>query len=222
MSLRRINCFFEELEIPERERVRLVELSERYSANSKGMMHFEDLKALGSALVHRNPQTLFEIGTFRGNTADFCLTLLSELRIVSIAHVAPAIKFFGKSYNNSHKERDEIGCDVREENRGRFSQLYGDSHALAASELVDKYGFFDFVIVDGDHSGHGVAQDTALASKILSPRGAAVCWHDANPKKRYEEVKNFLEMSLPVEAIATRDTFIGGIAFWQGCPEALV
>ena len=60
----------------------------------------------------------------------------------------------------------------------------------------------------------GVALDTALAQKIISDSGV-ICWHDANPKPRYIEVREFLENTLALPAIATRDDYIGGIAAWK-------
>lgn len=221
MSLQRVDCFFEKLRIPDEDRVRIEELAQVYSAKSRGMMHLEDLKAIGAALLSCQPKLLFEIGTFRGNTSDYCLSLLPQLQVVSIAYVAPKLKLFGKSYNNAHDARDEIGCDLQEAHRSRFKQLYGDSHKLSATELVEEYGHFDFVIVDGDHTAEGVMQDTLLASELLQPNKGAVCWHDANPKEKYMGVRDFLEEQLDVEAIATSANYIGGIAFWEGAPSAL-
>lgn len=214
MPVKRVASFIEELKVPSKTAEPILGLAEQYSEKSRGMMHVEDLKALGAALVYHQPKKMFEIGTFRGNTSDFCLTLLPELEVVSIAHVAP--RLIGKSYNNSHKDKDEVGADVRPENRPRFTQLYGDSHALKGSELCQRFGKFDFVLVDGDHSAKGVAQDTSLALEILDPERAAICWHDANPKEKYRDVQLYLENQLPANAIATTETFIGGIAFWSG------
>ncbi|MFA5504794.1 MAG: class I SAM-dependent methyltransferase [Vulcanimicrobiota bacterium] len=221
MSIHRIDSFFDELETPPEKAKRILEMAMIYAERSQGMMHLEDLKALGAALVHLQPEKLFEIGTFRGNSADFCLTLLPNLQVVSIAYVAPLFGILGPKYNNYHKRKGEIGSTVRAENQSRFKQLYGDSHKLSAVDLLSDFGYFDFVLIDGDHSALGVAQDTTLASQILNPQRGAVCWHDANPLKKFESVRIFLEQHLPVQAVATRDNFIGGIAHWEGLPAEL-
>lgn len=42
-----------------------------------------------------------------------------------------------------------------------------------------------------------------------------ILWHDANPKSKYMDVRKYLENELELDAIATRDDFIGGIAYWS-------
>ena len=76
-----------------------------------------------------------------------------------------------------------------------------------------RFGQFDLIFIDGDHSRAGVTQDTALARAIRAEKGA-VCWHDANPKERYRDVRECLE-EMPLVAAATADDYIGGVACWS-------
>ena len=98
--------------------------------------------------------------------------------------------------------------------RSRFTQLIGDSHKLIAEDLLEDYGHFDLVLIDGDHSYEGVLQDTELVRKIIDECGA-ICWHDANPRQKYMDVRLFLEKEPSFHAIATKDEYIGGIACWS-------
>jgi predicted O-methyltransferase YrrM len=127
----------------------------------------------------------------------------------------------GKVFNNSELPKNEVGSAVTGDNRPRFTQLHGDSHKLQADELTATHGRFDMVFIDGDHSRQGVAQDTQLAERILVD-GGAICWHDANPKPKYIGVRQFLEDDLPLNAIATTDDYIGGVAFWTPSLEMKV
>ena len=191
------------------------------------MTHVRDYEALAAALLHGRPALIFEIGTYLGITSDFFLQVLPDCRVVSIAYSNPILRVFGRKYNNSELSRKEIGIGVDASRRSRFRQLYGDSHGLDPARLVREHGKFDVVLIDGDHSRDGVAQDTELARAILSDTGA-ICWHDANPKPKYRDVRAYLE-EMPRRAVATRDDYIGGIACWsreierklEGAGEAL-
>ena len=79
---------------------------------------------------------------------------------------------------------------------------------------MKKYGAFDMVFVDGDHSYKGVMLDTLLARRVLSEDGV-ICWHDANPKPKYQSVREYLERGLDLDVIATEDNYVGGVAVWH-------
>lgn len=181
---------------------------------AKGMTHQRDYEALAAVALHIQPRRIFEIGTYLGVTSDFFLELLPDCTVVSIAYSNPESKLAGASFNNSRLDREKIGFRVHASRRNRYTQLYGNSHEIVARDLVDRFGRFDLVFVDGDHSRSGVAQDTVLAEEIVTESGA-ICWHDANPKQKYQDVRMFLEQELSLDAIATTDDFTGGIACWS-------
>ncbi len=70
-------------------------------------------------------------------------------------------------------------------------------------------------------SGSRVTLDTQLAMTVLA-QGGVICWHDANPKPAYEDVRRFLEAMPRLHGIATEADFIGGVAAWSEQIEDLV
>lgn len=185
-------------------------------AVSQGMMHRLDIEALAAALLHCKPRRIFEIGTYRGASSEMMLRLLPEAQVISIAFASAAK---GKrQFNNDQLPVEDVGSLVSPKNRGRYTQLIGDSHRIDPLAFVRDHGEMDLVFIDGDHSREGVRQDTDLARAILAP-GGAIVWHDANPKRRYVEARQFLEEDLPELALATSDDFIGGLALWSEALE---
>jgi predicted O-methyltransferase YrrM len=178
---------------------------------ANGMMHENDYYALGAILLALRPKTIFEIGTYLGVTADFCLSLLPRSKLISIAYVNHNS---AKQYNNSELPVDQIGTELSAAQRSRFVQIIGDSHLLSSQSLIREHGRFELVLIDGDHSHEGVSADTALATSIVTKAGT-ICWHDANPKSKYLPVRQYLESELLFTAIATADTYVGGIAVWS-------
>lgn len=183
---------------------------------SQGMMHRMDIEALTAALLACQPRRIFEIGTYRGASSEMMLRLLPKARVISIAFVSEPQA--GRQFNNDELSVQDVGALVSPENRGRFTQLIGDSHQIDPAAFVRDHGQMDLVFIDGDHSREGVRQDTALARAILA-KGGAIAWHDANPKKRYIGSRLFLEEDLGELALATTDDFIGGVALWTKALE---
>jgi len=212
--LLRVNCLFDWFDIPDSDRARAEQLSREAFEASKGMTHLNDYLALSAVLIRYRPGRIFEIGTYLGVTSDFFLRLLPDCEVVSIAYTGKILSFLRKSYNNSGLSRKQIGSCVGADRRGRFHQICGDSHKLTAGSLTDKFGMFDMVFIDGDHCADGVRRDTALAGSIIADNGL-ICWHDANPKDKYKEVRIYLEQELPMNAVATMDDYFGGIACWS-------
>jgi len=211
--LYRVNCLFDWFKTPDSARAGAEQLSQEAFIASKGMTLFNDYLALSAILLHYRPKRIFEIGTYLGVTSDFFLRLLPDCEVVSIAYVGGLLNSLGKSYNNSNLSKKEIGSHVGTERRSRFHQLYGDSHKLAADALKERFGVFDLIFIDGDHCADGVRQDTELAGSLIADNGL-ICWHDANPKDKYRDVRLFLEQELPMQAVATMDDYSGGVACW--------
>ena len=85
---------------------------------------------------------------------------------------------------------------------------------IISDSIKDIFGVFDFIFIDGDHCADGVRQDTQLAQSLITDNGL-ICWHDANPKDKYRNVRLFIEQELPLNAVATMDDYSGGIACWS-------
>ena len=212
--LTRIDSFFDFFAVDDSDRFVGQSLASKAASKADGMTHQKDYEALAAVALHTKPRLVLEIGTYLGVTSDFFLEMLPECRVVSIAYVSSRWNVFGNKLNNSGLSKEQIGSCVHESRRARFTQLIGDSHRLDSNDLVNKHGRFDLVFIDGDHSRDGVAQDTELAKEIIGASGV-ICWHDANPKEKYMDVRVFLERELPLRAIATKDEYIGGLACWS-------
>jgi len=208
----RVTSLFEHLDTPQAEQNRAEALSQATAEQAQAMTHLEDYRALAAIGLRHRPRRIFEIGTFLGITSNFLLELLPETQVVSIAYVNQKWNLFRSRYNNSSLQMREIGSQVRPKNRPRFRQLYGDSHQLQAETLIRKFGQFDMIFIDGDHTYQGVKQDTELCLQLLAP-GGALCWHDANPCEKYLDVRNYLEQECPLPIVATTDHYIGGVAY---------
>lgn len=212
--LKRVEDWYRFFNISEKDTARGRSLALATLGPSDGMMVHADLDALAAALLHLKPKKIFEIGTYMGASSNFFLTLLPKTEVVSIAYISPEQLEGKASYNNTELGMDKVGSLVSAENKPRFTQLIGDSHAILANDFIGRHGKMNFVFIDGDHSRIGVAQDTTLAKAIIAQDGA-IGWHDANPKKKYIGSQEFLEQDLPELALATADIGIGGVALWS-------
>lgn len=212
--LTRIDDVFRFLEVAGGDELRVRRVAEQYAEIAEGMTHRVDYETLGAIAMACRPRRIFEIGTYLGVTSDFFLTLLPECRVVSIAYENPVLSLLGRRSNNSELSRHRIGSMVSGANRMRFTQLLGDSHKLNPADILQRFGPIDLVFVDGDHSREGVKQDTTLALALVQLAGT-ICWHDANPKPAYQEVREYLEQELTLNAIATPDDYVGGVAVWN-------
>ncbi len=213
--LTRVPSFYEFLEIESDAVARARPIVESAARDAEGMTHAQDYHALAAVALFVRPTRIFEIGTYRGVTANFFLELLPESSVVSISFVRRRLKWFTPRYNNTDLQEHEIGAAVSPANRARYTQLLGDSHGLEAGKLSEEHGPFELVFIDGDHSAKGVEQDTELARRLIDPRRGAISWHDANPKEKYLPVREFLEQRLELPAVATRDDYTGGVACWS-------
>ena len=212
--LTRVDSFFDFFALDDSDCLLGQRFASEAANRANGMTHQKDYEALSAVALYRKPILIFEIGTYLGVTSDFFLQLLPECKVVSIAYMNPRWNIFGKRLNNSGLSKKQIGSCVHRSRRSRFIQLVGDSHKLKTSGLLKKYGCFDLVFIDGDHSRKGVLQDTELAKEVIGDCGV-ICWHDANPKQKYMDVRLFLEKELPLKAMATKDDYIGGVACWS-------
>ena len=219
--LTRIENFPDFFNIPEEDRRLISRMALDRQRSSDGMADAQDYVALASLCLQYHPKNIFEIGTFTGNTSDFFLSLLPETEVVSIAYCNPRWSWLRKKYNNSHLPKSKIGAHVQSDHRHRFTQLLGDSHNLNPNSLIKKYGKFDLVFIDGDHSAEGVRLDTILAMQLVDQDGI-VCWHDANPKEKYMDVRLYLETDTAFHALATEANYIGGIAAWSREIETII
>ena len=198
---------------------RCADLVLRATEASAGMLAGQDFAALAAALLHLQPKTIFDIGTHSGATADFMLSLLPQSRVISLEYFPEDDMDAGFSGRPARLGFEQIGIKVRAENRKRFTQVIADTNLIVARDFVARHGAMDLIFIAGEPSTAALAQNTALAQKVLAP-GGAIAWHGANPKRKYAAMRDYLENSLGLNALATADTFIGGVALWSPAIEA--
>jgi hypothetical protein len=198
---------------------RSADLVQRATELSAGMLAGQDYAALAAALLHLQPKTIFDIGTHSGATADFMLSLLPQSRVISLEYFPEDDMDAGFSGRPARLALEQIGAKISDKNRPRFTQVIGETNLIVARDFMARHGAMDFVFVAGEPTTAALAQNTALAQKVLTPSGA-IAWHGANPKRKYAAMRDYLENSLGLNAMATADTFIGGVALWSPALEA--
>lgn len=142
-----------------------------------GFLPLQELLTLAAICRHMNPQTVFEIGTYRGgSTLILAMHAAANATLYTLDLPAPdtatqypldigaiAGKPFvvGERYRGTELEK----C---------IHQLYGDS---AAFDFTSYYGAVDLVFIDGNHNYENVKLDSAHAFKMLRPNGVII-WDD--------------------------------------------
>ncbi len=143
------------------------------------------------ALISRamEPETIFEIGTFRGRTAmNFALNSPDHCRIYTLdlppgqreETQLPAGQADRTIMGASDPGRLYRGTDVE----GKITQLFGDSQTFDFSPWEGK---IDLVYVDGAHHYDAVRRDTGNALRIVRP-GGCVLWDEFGNYGDYNDV----------------------------------
>ena len=137
----------------------------------------EELLVLCKITRDKDPQTIFEIGTFMGATT-LRLAANSQADVYTLdlppkGHpdfVPPPVDDPGLDvYPDSPG-----ACFAETDYSGRIQQLYGNSQTFDYSPYLEK---MDLVFVDGSHHFDLVLRDSMNAFKMLKPNGVIV-WHD--------------------------------------------
>jgi predicted O-methyltransferase YrrM len=102
-------------------------------------------------------RTILELGSYRGDTAR----LLAE---------------------NTGEDVKVCAVDVNEQHGASYRSLDISRKIMRKTgrispELFDPSESFDLIFVDADHDFESVMNDTAVAFKLLSPKGV-ILWHD--------------------------------------------
>jgi predicted O-methyltransferase YrrM len=129
---------------------------------------------LAAIAAVREPQNIFEIGTFDGSSTLLLARTVPTATIYTLDLPDEAIerKLVKKAQlRASESFPSEPGGE-------RITQLYGDSRVFDFSPYYDK---MDLVIVDGGHLADCVIPDTENALKMVAP-GGMVVWDDYVPR----------------------------------------
>jgi hypothetical protein len=167
-----------------------------------GEMPADELIALCRIVWNRNPEAIFEIGTYLGGTT-LQLAANSSAEVYTLDLPPPG----HKDYAEPHMRDPEL--DVYPTHPGvrfqsspyadRIHQLFGDSRMY---DFTPYYGSMDFVFVDGCHHHEFVLHDSQAALKMVSADGIVV-WHDyASYAPAVVQVLNELGKVVPLVSIA--------------------
>jgi predicted O-methyltransferase YrrM len=131
---------------------------------------------LASLAGLRQPERIFEIGTFDGGTTLMLARMVPHARVYTL-DLPPDHQ---DGINEVALARvDGAGSRFRDAPEGdRIAQLFGDSREF---DFTPYYGKMDMVVVDGGHEADCVTADTENALNMVSP-GGVVVWDDYSPQ----------------------------------------
>jgi predicted O-methyltransferase YrrM len=147
-------------------------------ANSRpGSVAFSELCVLCALVRAKNARTVFEFGTFEGNTSyHFALNMPVDGRVYTVnlpPGAVPRLKsddgddLFHPAGGSRHRwEGTMVGAKVE--------LLQSDSASLDVSAFTES---MDLVFIDGGHSREYLENDTSLAFRMVRP-GGLIVWHD--------------------------------------------
>lgn len=126
-----------------------------------------EIAALLRLLAGQPPQTVCEIGAFKGGTLALLASEAdSRARILSIDLDYPAIR----------RKVNRLLCGPAQE----LTCLEADSHAAATRRRVEDWlrgTRFDLLFIDGDHTYDGVKRDHEMYGPLVRP-GGLIVFHD--------------------------------------------
>jgi predicted O-methyltransferase YrrM len=140
----------------------------------------------------RDAKTIFEIGTYRGQTTCGFADVCEDAEIYTL-NLPP---------DQDDRYGEYIGSFIKTSpNKQRIHQVFSDSKDFDTKPYRKT---MDFVFVDGDHSYEYVKNDTEKAFELLAPDGA-IAWHDFAGKS--EGVVRYLrELALDKPLMRIRNT----------------
>jgi hypothetical protein len=157
-----------------------IEISVREPDPVDGNVTLFELLAICKLVASARPARLFEIGTFDGRTTlNLAANTPENARVFTLDLPRSALGATALPIEKGERvfaEKSESGARFRGGIlESRIEQLYGDS---ATIDLDPYLGTMDFVFVDGSHAFRYVLADSRRATRLLSPRGGIVLWHD--------------------------------------------
>ena len=109
----------------------------------------------------------FEIGTWIGESASNLSTIVNECVSLSLSdEQLQEKKFYTKEMIQSQR--------FYSKNIKNITHIYGDSKTIDYT----KFGKFELIFIDGNHSYDYVKSDTMHAFKLLNNNNSMIVWHD--------------------------------------------
>lgn len=160
--------------IPEVESIPVTLIEYQYAY---GDMPVHELMMLCRIVRYRQPNVVFEIGTYLGGTT-LQLAANSQAEIYTLDLPPRSHKDYVQPQiwdPDSDVYPDRPGVRFQDSPyKDRIVQLFGDSQTFDFSSY---YGRVDFMFIDGCHHYDFVIRDSRNALKMISPDGIVI-WHD--------------------------------------------
>jgi predicted O-methyltransferase YrrM len=139
----------------------------------------EELLTLIAICQYRHPQSIFEVGTYQGNTTLNLAMISSEITDVYTLDLSD-----DERISFSINQQYLVGEKFRQTNTlSKITQLFGNSLSYNFSEY---YNSVDLVFIDANHTYEYVKSDTENALKMLKPNGIIIwddyVWDDRHPE----------------------------------------
>lgn len=127
-----------------------------------------DLLLLRALVKRYRANTMFEIGTFRGESALAVAAAGARVVTLSLSDSALTERGAADPWVGAHRTVSAGHPEIM--------HVFGDSSVVDTGPYC---GWADILFVDGDHSRGAVETDTRRFWDVRSPRVGAVVWHDA-------------------------------------------
>ena len=146
-----------------------------------GNLSLETLHALASLVKHFQPERIFEIGTFNGNSSmQMSVNASDSCRIFTLDLPKQNLLESKTRYALGPEDRKYVGCPDPDlvfrqtPYESKIECLTGDS---ASFDYQPFHKNMDFIFIDGSHTYDYVKSDTENAFKMAAP-GAVIVWDD--------------------------------------------
>jgi predicted O-methyltransferase YrrM len=169
------------------QRIRILEESE-----TEGNIRLTELIAINKFVRYKNPERVFEFGTFdgrttlnlAGNTGDdsevYTIDLPPDQKPETDLNTERGDDYFiEKSRKQSYRYQDYPESE-------KIYQIHSDSAQYDYDQLGNN---FDFIFVDGAHSYEYVKSDTKIALELINEEGL-ILWHDYGTFKGVTDALN--------------------------------
>ncbi|MHC5063680.1 MAG: class I SAM-dependent methyltransferase [Planctomycetota bacterium] len=135
---------------------------------------------INQLIAARQPQCLFEIGTFDGRTTlNMAANAPGDAQVFTLdlpKQQLDSTALVVEEGDRAHIDKDASGLRFQgREEAGKITQLYGDS---ATFDFAPYHGKVDLIFVDGAHSYEYVINDSKIALELLRDGKGVILWHD--------------------------------------------
>jgi predicted O-methyltransferase YrrM len=150
-----------------------------------------DLLIVLSLIALVCPEVIYEIGTYRGVTAQTLAINFPDAHIFTLDLKPGEKSFIPGSVGDNTLLDNQKGHSA-----DNITQLWSDSSFIKYQSY-----FVDVVLIDGGHTYEQVIVDTVLALRHLSLNGMII-WHDYTEWEGVTRALDYLSQSIPITHVA--------------------